>query len=198
MKKLNDNNFIIKLKSGLEANVNTTITQALATTGEPHYATDTEELFVYTGTKNRKIGATFSDYSLTQTGNTPTTKTKIDFNGATLVNETEDLFDATNSRIKNMPKNSVGKAIISVELDTSGGGGSTKWIEFELRAYDNTDTLLFSKRPNTITLPKGVSNDAVHQDLEFYFAGTVDYFEIWWNSSTSMSYTDPEITIIKL
>jgi len=42
----------IKFKQGLKASINTTATKNLAVTGEPHYCTDTKELYIYNGTIN--------------------------------------------------------------------------------------------------------------------------------------------------
>lgn len=51
-KKLTNHNLIIKLKSGLKANINNTTTKNLATESELHYCTDTKELFIFNGTEN--------------------------------------------------------------------------------------------------------------------------------------------------
>lgn len=51
-KKLTNHNLIIKLKSGLKVNVNTTATKNLAMESELHYCTDTKELFIFNGTEN--------------------------------------------------------------------------------------------------------------------------------------------------
>ena len=56
MKKLNNNSVIIKTKCGLKAAINTTTTKALASVGEFHYCTDTEELFIFNGTENVLVG----------------------------------------------------------------------------------------------------------------------------------------------
>lgn len=45
----------IKFKQGLEADINTTTTKNLAVTGEPHYVTDTEQLYIFNGTTNRRV-----------------------------------------------------------------------------------------------------------------------------------------------
>jgi hypothetical protein len=54
-KKLNNNDFQIKLKSGLKANINVTATKNLAVNGELHYCTDTSELFLFNGTENVEV-----------------------------------------------------------------------------------------------------------------------------------------------
>lgn len=66
----------IKFKSGLKADVNTTVTKALAVEGEPHWTTDTNELFVYDGAENIRVsGRTdgIADYNDTATASTPIT-----------------------------------------------------------------------------------------------------------------------------
>ena len=138
----------------------------------------------------------YSDYSLTQTGTLPTTLTKLNFNGATLVGESANLFDATNSRIKKMELNSVGKANVSFELDTSSG--TSHWVELQIKGYDNTDTLLFSKRPVMQSLPKNVATDYASINLDFYFGPAVEYLEIYIKASSAIPYTNPAITIFKL
>lgn len=45
----------IKLKTGLKANINTTATKNLAVEGEPHYTTDTSELYVFDGENNQRV-----------------------------------------------------------------------------------------------------------------------------------------------
>lgn len=42
----------LKFKSGLAANVNATATKNLAVEGEPHWATDTGQLYMFDGTQN--------------------------------------------------------------------------------------------------------------------------------------------------
>lgn len=55
MATLNKQNFRIKLKQGLEANINTDATKYQAVTGEPHYTTDTKQLYIFDGTENLRI-----------------------------------------------------------------------------------------------------------------------------------------------
>lgn len=189
----------IKFKSGLKADINTTATKNVAVEGEPHYATDKDELYVFNGSKNKRVGrATYSDYSKTVSSTLPTSFAKIDFSGATLVSESESLFDATNSRVLQMDEDTVGKVAVSVDVDTSGGGGSAEWISFQLRGFDSGGTQLFAKRASTISLVKKLSSEPVHEELEFYFGSGVAYFEVWWEASSAMDYDDPAITVIKL
>ena len=66
----------IKFKSGLAANINSTATQNLAVEGEPHWTTDTKQLFVYDGSTNLRVsGRTdgIADYNDTATATTPIT-----------------------------------------------------------------------------------------------------------------------------
>ena len=197
MKKLNNHDFTIILRQGTFVNLNTAVTKNTTYEGEPLWVTDDEELYVGNGTENvRANRAKYSDYSLTQTGNLPTTQAKMNFSGATLINESQDLFDATNSRILKLADDDVVMCSISVELDTSSG--TSHWIEFQAKAYDDTGTLLFSKRPITRALVKNNANDAAHEMIDFYFGNDVEYFEIWWRGSSAMPYTDPAITVIKL
>ena len=56
MAKLNKNNLQIKLKQGVVANINADATKYLATEGEPHYATDTKDLYIFDGTNNQLVG----------------------------------------------------------------------------------------------------------------------------------------------
>ena len=196
-KRLSNVPFQIIFKRGAKADINTTVTKAKGMLGEPHYTHDTKEFYIHNGTKNVLANqAKYSDYSLTQTGNLPTTQAKLDFSGATLVNESQDLFDTTNSRILKMEEDTVGKAIVTMELNTSSG--SNHWVELQLKAYDNTDTLLFSKRPKTVAITKNSANDALHTDMEFYFGADVEYFEIHIRANSAIPYTDPAITVIKL
>lgn len=71
--KLNKTNFQIRFKRGLAANVNTDATKYLAVEGEPHWTTDTKQLYIFDGTQNLwipvadssgvlKIPAAGSDY----------------------------------------------------------------------------------------------------------------------------------------
>lgn len=47
---------IIKLKQGLAADINSDATKTKATLGEPHYATDTKQLYIFDGTDNVVVG----------------------------------------------------------------------------------------------------------------------------------------------
>ena len=55
-KLLNNNPLRIVFKQGLSANINTDVTKARAITGEPHYCTDTGDLFIFNGTDNSLVG----------------------------------------------------------------------------------------------------------------------------------------------
>ena len=55
MAKLNRTNFTLKLKRGLAASVESFVTSNFASQGEPHYATDTEQVFVFNGSENKPI-----------------------------------------------------------------------------------------------------------------------------------------------
>ena len=48
-KKVFNRNVSIQFKKGLKTNLNTLNTRNEAVEGEPHYATDTEQLYVYDG-----------------------------------------------------------------------------------------------------------------------------------------------------
>jgi hypothetical protein len=50
-----DRKLSIKLKTGLDGDINTSATQSLAAEGEPHWTTDTDELYVFNGTKNVRM-----------------------------------------------------------------------------------------------------------------------------------------------
>lgn len=68
MKKLNNQDLIIKFKNGLKAAINTVATKALASLGEIHYCNDTKEVFIYNGTENVQIPTLTSASSLPFTG----------------------------------------------------------------------------------------------------------------------------------
>ena len=80
--RLNRLPYQILVKSGLKADINTTVTKARALEGEPHYATDTKEFFVFDGTDNipvaprgyTGVSATYTilstDYTIDCTANT--------------------------------------------------------------------------------------------------------------------------------
>ena len=52
---LHDTDHVIKFKTGLVANINTVVTKGVATEGEPHYATDTDRLYIFDGNNNARI-----------------------------------------------------------------------------------------------------------------------------------------------
>jgi len=54
----------IQFKKGLVANINSTITKNNAVEGEPHYATDTKEVYVFDGTNNIPIQRTKGVYTV--------------------------------------------------------------------------------------------------------------------------------------
>jgi hypothetical protein len=56
MANLHDTDYQIKFKQGLFANVSTTATLNSAITGEPHYTTDTKDLYVFDGSAMQLIG----------------------------------------------------------------------------------------------------------------------------------------------
>jgi hypothetical protein len=47
----------IKIKSGLDADINTAVTKSLAVLGELHYATDTKILYIFDGTNNIPVSS---------------------------------------------------------------------------------------------------------------------------------------------
>ena len=53
------------------------------------------------------------------------------------------------------------------------------------------------QRSKTIPLVKGVSDDAVNENLQFYFGAGVAYFEVWYRGDSALSFNDPEITVTK-
>ena len=181
----------------MQSDINTTATKNLASIGEPHYPTDSNQLYIFNGTENvRANRATYADYSKISSGNLPTTYTKLDYSGATLTSQTEDLFDATNSRIKKMPIGTMGKAIISMTLDSTVG--SNKWVDMQLRGFDSGNVELFQKRAYTKAIAKSIADGSLHIELEFYFGETVEYFEIWHRASSAFPFSNPDITVIRL
>ncbi len=87
----------IKLKQGLAANINATDTKRLATIGEPHWTTDSKQLYVFDGTQNLQV-PTFDSNGIYSHGafqiNAPT-----EFNEALILKTTDDnttknLFEA--------------------------------------------------------------------------------------------------------
>jgi hypothetical protein len=90
--KLNSQDYQIKFKQGLEANINATATKNLAVVGEPHYTTDTQTLYLFNGTENKQAGMRF-----TSTDADPTT-TEIPDGGFGIHKNTTsgDVFLATN------------------------------------------------------------------------------------------------------
>jgi len=56
MGNLHSQDFQIKFKHGLAANINAAITKSLAVEGEPHWTTDTNRLYVFDGTDNVLVG----------------------------------------------------------------------------------------------------------------------------------------------
>ncbi len=52
MAYLNKTTLQIQLKQGLESNINTTATKNLAIEGEPHWVTDTGQMYMFGGTQN--------------------------------------------------------------------------------------------------------------------------------------------------
>jgi len=55
MSNLNRNPFSIRLKQGLAANINLAATRLAALLGEPHYTTDTNRLYIFDGSRNRRV-----------------------------------------------------------------------------------------------------------------------------------------------
>ena len=54
-RKLGGTDYQLALKKGLAANINATATKALAVEGEPHYTTDTKQLYIFDGTENKEV-----------------------------------------------------------------------------------------------------------------------------------------------
>ena len=61
MANLHDQDYSLKLKQGLVANINTTATKNLAVLGELFYATDDEQLYIFNGTINVPLPALGQD-----------------------------------------------------------------------------------------------------------------------------------------
>lgn len=59
--KLNKTNFAIQIKRGAAADVNEDATKYLALEGEPHWATDTQRLFIYSAVLSQMIGLAMYD-----------------------------------------------------------------------------------------------------------------------------------------
>ena len=55
MSNLHDTDYQIQFKSGSSTDVNSTATVNTAVEGEPHWATDTDQLFIFNGTANVRI-----------------------------------------------------------------------------------------------------------------------------------------------
>ena len=55
MGKLNQQNMVLKIKQGVAANINVTVTKNLAVEGEPHWATDSNQLYIFDGTQNLRL-----------------------------------------------------------------------------------------------------------------------------------------------
>lgn len=55
MADLHTKKYIIKLKQGLASAINKLATVNSAVQGEPHYATDTEHLYIFNGTLNKPV-----------------------------------------------------------------------------------------------------------------------------------------------
>lgn len=73
MTKLNKSNFSLQFKKGLASNINSTATKELAIEGEPHYATDTKDLYIFDGTENKLIaGDTALNNKVSISGDTMT------------------------------------------------------------------------------------------------------------------------------
>ncbi len=83
MAKLQKTNFQLQFKSGLEADINTDATKYLALEGEPHYVTDSKDLYIFDGTENIFIGGETLDsrYYL----QTELNSTTIGSSGASLI-----------------------------------------------------------------------------------------------------------------
>lgn len=55
MADLHTKKYVLKLKQGVDANINKLATVNAAVQGEPHYSTDTEYLYIFNGTINKPI-----------------------------------------------------------------------------------------------------------------------------------------------
>ena len=62
---LHSQDYIIRLKRGLAASINTTATTNAAVEAEPHYTTDTDTLYIFDGTLNRPAAAQWPVQSAT-------------------------------------------------------------------------------------------------------------------------------------
>ena len=197
-----ETNYLVLVPISLVTVVNSSDNNILFDVAEITGFEDIEELkeflYVNLGGRNELIFSNrtkLADYKLTESSKLPTTFAKLDMSRSVLGFETAPIFDKVNSRITGFVVGEVGSANISISVDSSTG--TNKWIAFELRGYDNTDALLFTKRSVTIPLVKNLSDDEVKTSLEFYFSGTLSYFEIWYRGSSAMDYENPELTVIK-
>ena len=65
MSYLHDTDYQIKIKQGLDTNINATATKNAATTGEPHWTTNGKDLYVFDGTAMQYIGGAMLLASIT-------------------------------------------------------------------------------------------------------------------------------------
>lgn len=61
MSNLHSQDYIIKFKQGLAANINATATVNSAVEGEPHWTTDTDQLYVFNGAENVRVPTADTD-----------------------------------------------------------------------------------------------------------------------------------------
>lgn len=55
MANLHNQDYQIKIKQGLAANINATATKNAAVEGEPHWTTDTDKLYIFDGASNKRV-----------------------------------------------------------------------------------------------------------------------------------------------
>lgn len=68
----------IKIKQGLAADINTTITKNLAVVGEPHWTTDTKQLYIFDGVQNVRVPTADSTGRITFGGSANYAEVKAD------------------------------------------------------------------------------------------------------------------------
>lgn len=114
---LHDTDYVIKFKTGLAANINTTATKNMAVEGEPHYATDTDTLYIYDGTVNSVANQAAFDsrYARLASANTFTAANLFDLSSDAIAIRIQG--DAAQTANLQTWENSGGTIMLSVQAD---------------------------------------------------------------------------------
>ena len=165
-------------KTVAKADINSLRTKGLAKSGEPHYTSDTKELFVYDGTNNVKVTMAPKFLKLTTTSTAdanPTSEMKIDWDTLE-IDEKKDAIthsiSTDNSKIT-LDKDGYYRGFLSVSFYSNSSRTSPR-----VRIKINDTTYLTEEARNTYIRDSSGHNESSANFTFTFLAEETDYIQV--------------------